>query len=279
MSRTSVGVVIVTYNSGRFLPKALEALQRQSTPPQKLVVVDNASSDRSYLSVLDSLSWAKVLPQPENLGFCRGNNIGAAELLNETDFILFLNPDAFLTPAFIEKAVARMQEPGNENVGALTGVLLGYDIEKDAPTGRLDSTGIFRTWYGRWYDRGQRSPAESLTLTSPQPVSAICGAAMFCRSAALRQVLLNGREVFDERFFMYKEDIDLSLRLARAGWRLMLFPELQAYHCRGWTERKAIPMRLRVLSARNDLRVHWRDHSPCCLYALAKLLYVYLLER
>ena len=103
---------------------------------------------------------------------------------------------------------------------------------------------------------------------------------MVCRPRALTNSLVHGDQVWDEEFFMWKDDLDLCLRIRRAGWVVMYLPHLKAYHCRGWSpERKKMPKWHRVLSVRNDIRVCMRARSPYLLYALAKYFYVKVIER
>ena len=87
-----------------------------------------------------------------------------------------------------------MERPENSHVGALTGKVLGYDIDAGKPTGRYDSTGIFHKWYGKWYDRGQGEYVEQELYNNEESVPAICGAVFFCRKSALDTILLRGKE-------------------------------------------------------------------------------------
>jgi len=272
--QSTCAIVIVTYNSGCYLETNLKFLNAQTKKPERIVIVDSASPDASFLPE-SGVNGLTVLRQTENVGFCRGNNIGACSVLDTIDYLLFLNPDAFLPPAFIQEAVAWMDATENKNTGILTGRLLGFDMDKNQPTGRVDSTGIFQKWYGRWYDRSQGEPVEQWREDAAEEyVPAICGALMFCRTSALKSVQIQG-QVFDESFYMYKEDIELSIRTRRQGWNTVYVPKLSAYHCRGWqSDRKKMSFKSRLLSARNDARLALRYPSLGIVYALAKLAYV-----
>ncbi len=275
MGGSHCSVIIVTHNSQAYLAKCLSSLKQQTLPPACIVIVDSGSKQKDYLYPYQVESNIHLCLIEENIGFCQGNNQGMALLPPHTDYVLFLNPDTFLTPLFLEQAVQYMALASSSRVGALTGILLGYDIEKDQPTGRLDSTGIFRQWYGRWYDRDQGKLYQQENDLKPEQVLALCGALMFCRKIALDNVLLSPYEVMDSSFYMYKEDIDLSLRLQRQGWSLLFLPHLMAYHCRGWQQdRSKVPRHLRLLSAKNEWRLHARLYSPCCLYSALKYLLV-----
>ena len=271
----SCAVIIVTHNSQAHIPKAMQALKQQTVLPARILIVDSHSARTDYVRAYAGQKSINVLLAKENVGFCRGNNMGYAELAKkgqkECEYVLFLNPDAFLSPDFIEKAMAFMENPQYADCGAITGLAEGYDIQAAKPTGKYDSTGVFRTWYGRWYDRDQGREIISVQYREAEALPAICGALFFCRKKALDTILLRQEEVFDNTLYMYKEDIDLSLRLKVAGWKLYLAPELRAYHCRGWhAERAKVAKKMRMLSAYNELRIHLRNFSPCSAYSLLK---------
>lgn len=277
----NVAVIIVTNNSEKHIDKCMECLRAQTHPPSQIILVDSGSSNYEYLQKFASLTNTKIVIGEKGIGFCKGNNLGLVHVSNSTDFLFFLNPDAFITPTFIQKAIDFMNEEKNTGCGALTGTTLGYCIEKDLPTGLYDTTGIFRTWWGRWYDRGQGRPHDPNVYSLSEPIPAICGAVYFCRYTAAQKVMLSQNELFDQRFYMYKEDIDLSLRLKKQNWQLMFVPHILAYHCRGWNpNRKKMAKKMRLHSATNELRIHWKQKAPIpLLYSLLKYCAVKCFNR
>lgn len=277
-AKSHCAVIIVTHNSERYLHQAVECVQKQSRVPNQIIIVDSASSNTDYLTPYRSQENITLALSRRNIGFAQGNNLGMSLLDNGCGYVLFLNPDTFLTASFLEEALAFMENPANGTCGAMTGPLLGYCMDKGMPTGKYDSTGIFNTWYGKWYDRAQGRPYDVHRYKSVEEVPAICGALMLCRKTALDAVLLRGSEVFDSTFWMYKEDIDLSCRLSSAGWKLIFNPHYAAYHCRGWNpDRSKVPAHLKRISARNELTLHLRLKSPikivysCIKFALQKV--------
>ena len=265
-----VAAIVVTHNSALVLDHCLTALGRQTLPLRQLIVVDSGSADPSYLSLVEKFSGSSLL-LAENIGFSRSNNLGIQEIRDDIDLLLFVNPDAFLEDECLARAVAVMED--NPELGLLTGRLSGYDIHRDKPTGLLDSTGIFRAWYGRWYDRGQ-GEVDGDNYDQEEYVPAICGALMFCRRRALETITLPGGGFFDPDFFLYKEDIELSLRMQEAGWRLMYHPRLRAWHCRGWQNRRQMDKKLRLLAAGAELMLYRKHPSPYMGWALFKYLLV-----
>jgi len=101
---------------------------------------------------------------------------------------------------------------------------------------------------------------------------------MFCRRSALEEVTIRETEIFDSTFFMYKEDIDLSLRLRRRGWIVAYCAYLHCHHGRGWSGREAMASFSKYLSARNELRLCLRNHAKGFAYSIIKFLYVCLFE-
>lgn len=279
-NKSKCAIIIVTHNSERYLSHALDSLKNQTTPADQIIIVDSGSANTEYLLPFREQENVTLALFKSNIGFCKGNNLGMSLLDRSCDYVLFLNPDAFLTPSFLEDAIKFMNHPDFKKCGAMTGTLLGYDIEIGKPSGKYDSTGIFNTWYGKWFDRDQGRECGAATYTIVETLPAICGALMFFRKTALEAVMLDRNEVFDERFWMYKEDIDLSCRLTTAGWKLLYNPMCIAYHCRGWNARRAaVPRHFRLLSAKNELRLHLRLKSPVkVMYSAMKYLGVQVLD-
>jgi GT2 family glycosyltransferase len=267
-----VSAIIVSHNSDLVLSRCLDALARQTFAVAEIIVVDCDSDDCRYLLPIMAREGV-TLVETGNVGFSRANNIGMGLVSPQTDFVLFLNPDTFLSPDFVEAALSICRD--NPLAGMISGKLRGYDIGQNAPTGRLDSTGIFRKWYGRWFDRGQgeqdRGQYESQAL-----VPALCGALLFCRMTALQTLC---GPVFDPDFFLYKEDVELSLRMRKAGWQLFYHPGLMAYHCRGWNQqRKAMALELRCMAAVSEILLYKKHPSPYILWAWFKYLLVRFLH-
>ena len=267
-----LSVIIVTHNSERFIDRCIASLDDQSAPASRVVIVDSGSADPTYL---DNLSGKKgyEIHHRHNIGFAAANNFGLSLTAEASEYVCILNPDTFLENATFESALAIISTAAE--VGILGGRLKGYDVDLTSPTGLLDSTGIFRSWYGRWYDRGQ-GEKNGDNFRVQEEVPAICGAFMFCRTAALQEAMPTP---FDESFFMYKEDIDLCLRLRKKGWRLLYAPEVEMYHARGWAnDRKTISYETRCLASKNEIRLTLKHRSPYLIWALGKYLSVRLLR-
>ena len=261
--KSRLSVIIVTHNSQDYIQKAIENLHNQSMPIDKVYIVDSGSEDRAYLIELNKKYKIEVTYE-RNIGFSKANNLGFKNVHKDSDFVLFLNPDTYLREDFVEKALKVMHE--DEAIGVVSGRILGFDVKSNCASGLIDSTGIFRKIYGRWYDRGNGVSDEGQYVITEE-VPALCGALLFCRRKALDSL---GENVFDPDFFMYKEDIEFSLRIRKYGWKLIYDPQLIAYHCRGWQRRSEISYDLKKTAAKSEILLYKKHPSPYIFWAYLK---------
>ncbi len=262
-----VAAIVVSHNSEQTLERCIQGLTTQDYPLESIILVDSGSSDQTFIAYLHEKYPVEIVLS-ENVGFSRANNLGYAKVQPDIDFVVFVNPDLFLPPCFVTDALTICDDTA---IGILSGKLLSYDLEQNKPSGRLDSTGIQRTWFGRWYDRGQ-GEYDHGKYENPESMPALCGALLFCRKKAL--IPFNGL-VFDPEFFLYKEDIEFSLRMRKSGWKLLYHPALSAYHCRGWKgERSKMSYEMRILAAGSELLLYKKHPSPYMAWAVFKYFLV-----
>lgn len=267
-----ISAVVVTHNSENVIFKCLDALSLQSGCSLKIVVVDSGSRDSAYLDVIEKKYHCTVL-KTSNVGFSQANNLGVAEVSGDCEMVVFVNPDAFLPPGYLENAFGLLMK--EKEVAVISGVIQGYDVDGDKPSRHIDSTGIFRKWYGRWYDRDHGRDIAKIRR-SRQYLPAVCGALFACRKEALNEF---GEHVFDPDFFLYKEDIELSLRIRKHGWKLLFDPSLVAYHGRGWNQnRNEIPWSLKMLASKSEILLYRKHPSPYMIWALFKYVLVKYLK-
>ena len=263
-----VAAIVVSHNSESTLERCVRDLESQEYPFTQIILVDSGSSDTTYLNDLkDRYSFQLICT--ENIGFSKANNLGYDALASDIDYVVFVNPDLFLTPDFLSKALEICA--ADTGIAMLSGKLLGYDLAHDKPSGRIDSTGIQRLFYGRWVDRGQ-GEVDNGQYDTAEEMEALCGALLFCRATALKGM---PGPLFDPDFFLYKEDIELSIRLRKQGHKVLYHPLLEAYHCRGWQgERKKMSSELRVIASKSELLLYKKHPSPYILFALFKYVLV-----
>jgi N-acetylglucosaminyl-diphospho-decaprenol L-rhamnosyltransferase len=219
-----------------------------------VVVVDNASRDDSA-GVARALG-VKVVESPANLGFGRAANLGAASTAG--GYLLVANPDTKLAPGSLARMVATMA--AGPRVGCVGPHLCNPD-GSDYPTGRrFPSLGVGAAhallapvWPSNPATR--RYHLADLDRSRPVPVDWVSGACMLLRRAAFDQV--GG---FDPAFFMYFEDMDLCLRLAKAGWQVIYDSAAEVEHVVGGSTRTA-PYRKVLHHHRSTLRFYRRRYA------------------
>jgi len=216
-------VGIVNYHSYGDLCACLEAVRGQTRGPDVTLVVD-VDPDGSRPSTL--LERPAVLWQEtDNRGFAGGANLALQVLIDrtESDFFLLLNPDVRLEPQFAAQLLVEMTRSPRVALG--TGKLL-------RPDGSIDSAGVRLPRNRRPQDRGSEETDRG-QYDSVETVFGASGAAMMLRRDALDALAIDG-EIFDEDFFLYHEDTDLSWRAQLLGWSVLYVPEARAEHERRW---------------------------------------------
>lgn len=211
-----VSVVLVNFRGAGDTIEAIRHLGELDWPQDKLeiVVVENASGDDSAARIRAAAPHVKLVVSKTNDGFAGGCNRGVAASTGE--FIALLNNDARPDKAWIKAAVDKFAE--SDDIGAVASRVLDWD-------GKLvDFIGSAMTWYGMGYKPFTAEPIPK-TPDVPQDVLFGTGAAMFVRRSVYDA--LGG---FDERYFMFFEDVDLGWRLNLRGWRFAYVPESLAYH-------------------------------------------------
>ena len=203
----TVAVLIVNWNSGGLLTECLESLRAQRRPPDRVIVVDNASTDDSLAHASSLLNCVQLISLSRNLGFAQANNVGAQAATN-FDGLAFLNPDAFAEPGWLEALVgAAEQEP--------TVAAFASQMRFASDPHYLDGAGDSYHVAGRAWRNGHGTPTAEWPHHNVE-VFAPCAAAALYRRDAFEAV-----RGFDDRFFCYFEDVDLGFRLRLAGHRCL----------------------------------------------------------
>ena len=192
-----------------------------------LTVVDN--SPHQELKALVEEFGASYLPTPNNLGFGAGHNLALRESLEESTYHLVVNPDVHFGPEVLPTLYAVMQ--ANPEIGLVMPKVLYPDNQEQHLCKRLPGPLdlMVRRFGGSWAQRlfekrSRRYMLGDLDLSVPRVVPSLSGCFMFLRTAVLRRVGL-----FDERFFMYMEDVDLCRRVGSVA-QTVFFPEVSIHH-------------------------------------------------
>jgi GT2 family glycosyltransferase len=229
-----VAVVIVNYNGERLLPECLAALDRQTLAPQQILVADNGSRDGSRALLRAHHPHVGVLELGRNLGFAGGANRGVAA--TTAPWVYVLNSDATPASDWLAQLTAA---PRDERTWALGSVLVS------AASGRIESAGDQYSSAGFAYKLLRDRPLADLPA-SPYPVFAAPGAA-----PVFRRDVFDALGGYEERFFLYYEDVDLAFRAVLAGHHALLVPSARVTHRLGATTRSHA--RARFYVARNSV--------------------------
>ncbi|MGH3495390.1 MAG: glycosyltransferase family 2 protein, partial [Sciscionella sp.] len=212
-----VSVVLVNYREAEHTIACLRALRSDldySANRLQLICVDNASGDGSVPRIKRAVPGVQIIESAVNTGFAGGCNLGAQHATG--DVLAFLNNDARPHPGWVRAAVLALR--ADPTVGVIASKVLDWDGEK------IDFVDAGLTWFGMGYSRGAGTPDDPSHDIARDTLFAT-GAAMFVRAGVFREL-----EGFDERFFMFYEDVDFGWRANLRGWRVRFVPESIAYH-------------------------------------------------
>jgi N-acetylglucosaminyl-diphospho-decaprenol L-rhamnosyltransferase len=257
-----LSVVIVSYRTRELLRACLASLAASvgDAPDVEIVVVDNASGDGSAEMVTDRFPRVRLLVTDENLGFARACNRGVAE--SRGGYVLLLNPDTVVLEDAPRRLLAFVRaDPG---VGIAGGRTLRPDGGVDPgscwglPT--LWSTACWATGLSTAFPRSPRFDPESLgrwDRDSVREVDMVTGSLLMTPRSVWDE--LGG---FDERFWMYGEDADLSWRARRRGYRPSITPEATIVHVSGASTPSPVDVRVRLFRAKVTLMgLHWSPRA------------------
>ncbi len=210
-SQTSV--IVVAYDAGDDL-RACVASLHATQPEAEVVIVDNGSTDGAAARVRAEFPTVRLVRSERNVGFAGGSNRGAAAATGA--YLLFLNPDAVVTPGWLEALIRPLAE--EKTIGLVTPkVLLRADPS------RINVAGLDVHLSGISMCRGLDAPADA--FPDAQEVAAISGVAV-----AVRRSVFEAIGGFDPDFFLYMEDVDLSLRAWLSGYRCLYVPHPVVRH-------------------------------------------------
>lgn len=240
----TLGIVIVNWNAGEWLYRCVASLFAATQTRFQLasvVVVDNASALYPISGLVRRYPKVTVLHNDRNRGFAAACNQGAVHL--ETDFILFLNPDATVEADTIDKAVGFLADSAHQGI-AVCGVRMVDVLGRPSVCGsRFPTVRLFvAEMFGLGRLMGRKGVGRLLTgkeLSGSQLIDQVTGAFFLVRTPVFRE--LGG---FDERFFVYFEELDFSLRAHHAGYRSYHLSEAQAVHIGGVCSDRDLASRL-----------------------------------
>lgn len=256
-----IGIVTVTFNSGRVLQDFFSSLAAQTCPGHTLYVIDNASADDTCAYVRQHLPPGGVLLRnPENLGFAAATNQGIRKALDDgCDAVLVLNNDVVLAPDLLQRLIAGLDQHDCD----MTAPLMYYHQPPDriwAAGGTLQPWLAFRNIH-RGQDQTDRGQFAAPCRVTFAPLCCVL----------IRRRVFDRVGLLDEQYFTYTEDVDFMYRCLKAGFALWYIPEARLWHKVNSLTGAGSPFSLRF-GARN--RAYFiAKHLPRACSAVFNVLY------
>ncbi|HEY8721620.1 glycosyltransferase [Pengzhenrongella sp.] len=246
-----VSVVLVNYRGAQDTITCLRAFDDVEWPREslELIVIDNDSGDDSVAEIRAALPAVTVIDSGSNTGFAGGCNLGVEHATGE--YVAFINNDARPDPQWVAAAVEAFD--ADPAIGAVASKVLDWEGQL------IDYVDGSLTWFAMGYKREVERP-DSAAYDTPKDVLFGTGAAMFVRAELYREV--GG---FDERFFMFYEDVDFGWRLNLLGHRVRYVPTSIAFHKHHVTMKKFGNFRESYLLERNALLAMYKNYDDASL--------------
>ncbi len=254
LEKSSVSVIIVSYNTKELLSACLDSIGKFSGENinTEVWVVDNASTDGSAETVRKKYPWVKLIANEKNLGFAKANNQAIRKVNNS--YIFLLNPDAQVQKFSWEKMIAYMEK--HKDIGILGPMLVGTDgkVQKEiSPFPKLLDSILVLIKLHRIKPFSQLV-YPNYNYENIQEVDHLMGSALFIRKKIFDVVGL-----FDENFFLWFEETDFEKRAKEAGWKIVFYPKATVKHLAGQSSRQVSPIKKQTIWNKS-LWVYFQKH-------------------
>ena len=262
-----VTVVVVNYNGRHFLDECLSSIKGQTHPPEKVIVVDNASTDGSVPWIEEQHPWVTIVESGENAGYCEGNNIGIRE--SHTPFVVLLNNDTRVHTEWLKYLYEALAE--DDTVAACSSLVI-----LPGETDLIHYAGSSAHFMGHIANLHYLRPLEAeIENLEKMETGVYVGSSVILRKAALDEVGL-----LEEKMFIYEDEFDMSIRLRSRGWRILFEPRSRVWHYAGTPDlavrsRRRYPPRRAYLVSRNRWMVLLRLYQLSTLVLLFPMLVLF----
>ncbi len=268
-----ISIIILTADSRDFLERCLDSVFGQADQNSEVIVVDNGSADGTSEFVRDKYPEVLLIRNKDNLGASRARNQGIAAA--QGSWILALDCDVTLGEDFLPGVFRAI-----ESSAADTGMIQPKILQPDKKT--IYSCGIYISkLLLRFYDIGKGLPDQGQFDRHRLIFGACSAAAVYNRK--MLEAIKEKTGYFDERFFFLFEDVDLSWRGQRRGWKALFEPGLVCYHegnssGTGRKTRQGLSLRNRFLTLKKNRG--WRGYFfPLFFYDIPRALYIFISKR
>ena len=240
---TKLSIIIPNFNGKKFLKTCLDSIEKQNYPFYDAIIIDNASSDGSVEYIKENYPKLTLIQNKKNLGFAAAVNQGIK--ISSSQYIFLLNNDVELEPDCILNLLKCVEK--DENIFAVSSKMIQCNNK-----GKMDDAGDEYTILG-WTRKVGDGKSPDLYTAERETFSACAGAAIYKKS------ILDKIGYFDENFFAYMEDVDISYRARIWGYKCVYCPDAVVYHFgSGTSGSKYNEFKIR-LAARNNVYVPYKN--------------------
>ena len=247
-----VSIIILNYNAGKLVHDCIESIYKSHNRNFEVILVDNASRDKTYKQCKEKFNDIVLLENEKNLGYCEGNNVGIRHAKGK--FVVVLNPDTLVEPEWLDELISAYEKNGD---GIYQPKILANTDHR-----MLLSTGQVLQLFGFGYSRG-KGDRDTNQYNKFEKISYASGTCLFTTKKILEKLSL-----FDPFLFAYHDDLDLCWRGAMIGINSFYVPTSIIYHpiegyIFGWSSYKFYLME--------------RNRQYCLLTHFSKLTYFKML--
>ena len=213
-TRPLISIVILNYNAEKFLDECINSIYKTEKINFEIILVDNASTDKSYKECIQKFPEIKLIENKKNLGYCEGNNVGIRA--SKGEFVVILNPDTVVTPTWLNELFSAYQENGDGIYQPKILATTDHDM--------LLSSGQFIQLFGFGYSRG-KGEKHVEGSKDIEKIGYASGTCLFTSKNILEKL-----EYFDPFLFAYHDDLDLCWRAAMFGISSFYVPSSVIFH-------------------------------------------------
>jgi len=240
--KPTVSIIVLNWNGKQYLETCLSSLLQQTYPDIEIIFVDNGSCDGSVDFVKSNYPGVFILEHDKNMGFAMGVNSGI--IASSGKYIATINNDAQADKELISRLVKIIES--DPSTGCCASKMMRF-YKRNI----IDSTGIVIYQNGNAYDRGATEKDIGQYDSQEEVFGACAGAALY------RREMLDEIGLFDNSYFAYFEDVDLSFRMHLFGWKCIYVPNAVVYHMHSATSQQASPFKIFYIE-RNKLWNMWK---------------------
>lgn len=224
-----VSIILVNYNTKQLAKECIQSIYEKTHDLSfEIIMIDNNSSDGSVEAIKQSFPDVIIIANPKNSGFGSANNLGIK--ISKGKYVLLLNTDTILINNAIKELFDFIEK--NEECAVVGGNLFDKDMKEVHSYGFLDNPkdNLLKIIGLKCLLKNKKNDSNRIV---EQEVEQVIGADMLIRKKVLDQVGL-----FDERFFLYREESELQHRIRQAGYKIFYTPEAKIYHLEGASTKK-----------------------------------------